>query len=57
MFTKKVPGWITKDIYLGVGYYFSKNWVDTQIVELDANHENAKIMQGIKFGKNWEIIQ
>ena len=37
MFTNKVPGWITKDIYLAVGYYFSKNWVDTQVVELDAN--------------------
>ena len=57
MFTSVVPGWTTKDIYLGVGYYFSKNWAYTQIIELDGNHENAKIMQGIKMGKNWEIIQ
>lgn len=57
MFTSVVPGWTTKDIYLGVGYYFSKNWFDTQIIELDGNHENAKIMQGIKVGTGWEIIQ
>lgn len=47
VFTSFVPDWTTKDINLGVGYYFSKNWVDTQIIELDGNHENAKIMQGI----------
>ena len=57
MFTSFVPGWTTKDIYIGLGYYFSKNWVDTQIIELDGNHENTKIMQGIKMGKNWEIIK
>jgi hypothetical protein len=57
MFTNKVAGWITKDIYIGVGYYFSRHWGETQIMELDANRENAKIMQGIKIGKNWEVIQ
>lgn len=47
MFTNVVRGWTTKDIYIGVGPFFSENWGTTQIIELDGSRQNASIMQKI----------
>jgi len=57
MFTDKVRGWITKDIYIGVGHYFGKFWGYTQIMELDGSKQNAKILQVVKIGKRWRLNQ
>jgi hypothetical protein len=55
MFTKKVPGWITDEIYIGVGHYFGPDWGWNQILELAGEKENAKIMQQIKVNDHWEV--